>query len=61
MNRVLVGGIVLTGLGLGGYGAGLVITYPFRAFSVTAVMVGITLIAIGRASGYRARTEVGTE
>ncbi|MFB6299247.1 MAG: hypothetical protein ABEH65_03200 [Halobacteriales archaeon] len=61
MNRVLAGGILLAGLGLVGYTIGIYVAYPFRAFSVTALMVGITLIAIGRASGYRSRNEVSVE
>lgn len=42
-------GLVLTVLGLLGYGAGILAAYPGRAFSVTAVMLGITLLAIGNA------------
>jgi hypothetical protein len=59
MNRTLIGGIGLTALGLAGYllgvagDAGLVDPYPGRAFSVTGVMVGITLLAVG--GGYRWR------
>jgi hypothetical protein len=46
---------ILTGLGLGltvggvaGYLAGVTVAYPGRAFSLTAVMVGVTLLAVGR-------------
>jgi len=49
MNRLLVAGAVLVALGVAGYAAGVVAPYPARAFSVTAVMLGITLIAIRRA------------
>lgn len=42
-------GALLTVGGVVGYVAGVVATYPGRAFSVTAVMVGITLLAIGNA------------
>jgi hypothetical protein len=49
MNRLLVAGVLLVVLGVAGYAAGVVVAYPARAFSVTAVMVGITLIAIRRA------------
>jgi len=45
----------VTGLGLGlsiggtlGYFVGVATVYPGRAFSVTAVMVGVTLLAVGR-------------
>lgn len=47
MNRVRSGGIALAALGIGGYVAGVVVAYPGRAFSITALMVGITLIAVG--------------
>lgn len=48
MNTTMVAGTVLSGLGLGGYLIGLSVAYPGRAFSVTVLMVGITLAAIGR-------------
>ncbi|WP_276301005.1 hypothetical protein [Halorussus lipolyticus] len=51
MNTALVLGGALTLAGLGGYLAGVVAPYPGRAFSVAGVMVGITLLAIGRGSG----------
>lgn len=50
MDRTRLAGIGLLGLGLVGYLAGVVAPYPGRAFSVTAVMVGITLAAIGGVS-----------
>lgn len=46
MNRVIAIGSGLTILGVCGYGMGVVIAYPGRALSVTAVMVGIALVAI---------------
>lgn len=52
MNGVLGAGIVLTGLGIAGYTIGIVTEFPGRAFSVTAMMVGVTLVAIGRANGF---------
>jgi hypothetical protein len=51
MNTTLVGGLVLSVVGLAAYVAGLWVAYPARSFSVTAVMVGLTLAAIGRSSG----------
>jgi hypothetical protein len=42
-------GAVVTAAGVGGYLAGLVAPYPGRAFSVTALMVGVTLLAVGNA------------
>lgn len=55
MNRTLASGLALTALGGGGYllglagedALGLVDPYPGRAFSVTGIMVGITLLSIG--------------
>jgi len=45
----------LTGVGLGltvggavAYIAGAAVAYPGRAFSLTAVMVGVTLLSVGR-------------
>lgn len=36
----------LTGIGLVGYLAGIQFQYPGRAFSITAVIIGITLLSI---------------
>jgi hypothetical protein len=47
MDRVVAAGIALTVLGLVGYVVGVVAVYPGRAFSVTGVMVGLTLVAVG--------------
>jgi|AntDeeMinimDraft_5_1070356.scaffolds.fasta_scaffold129322_2 hypothetical protein len=47
MNRTRVAGLVLTVGGVVGYLVGLATPYPGRAFSVTAVIVGITLASIG--------------
>ena len=49
MNRLVAAGVTLVVLGLAGYGVGLFVAFPGRAFAVTAVMVGITLVAIRRA------------
>lgn len=49
MDRVFALGLLLTAVGVVGYAAGLVAPYEGRAFSVTAVMAGITLAAIGSA------------
>lgn len=51
MARLVPIGAVLTLLGLVGYGLGLTVAYPGRALSVTAVMLGITLLAMGRTAG----------
>ena len=47
MNTALAAGAALTTAGLVGYLVGVVWPYPGRAFSVTGVMVGVTLVAIG--------------
>ncbi|WP_267639319.1 hypothetical protein [Haloarchaeobius amylolyticus] len=47
MNRTFAAGTALTLLGLMGYGIGLAEPYPGRAFSVTGVMIGLTLAAVG--------------
>lgn len=49
VNRVLALGLVLTLAGLAGYLLGLSVPYWGRAFSVTAMMVGIALVAMRRA------------
>lgn len=46
MNRLLVAGVAFVLVGLAGYVAGVLTPYAGRAFSVTAVMIGITLIAV---------------
>ncbi len=51
MDRALLAGIAVTGLGLAGYAVGVAEPYPGRAFSVTGVMVGLTLVAVGAGRG----------
>ena len=48
MHRRRIIGLLATGVGLAGYGAGTVVAYPGRAFSLTVGMVGIALAALGR-------------
>ncbi|MDS0282906.1 hypothetical protein [Haloarcula onubensis] len=50
MNTVWALGLLLTVGGVVAYLAGIAVAYPGRAFSVTAVMVGLTLLAVGRSS-----------
>jgi hypothetical protein len=52
MNTALAAGCVLTVVGLAGYAVGVAVAYPGRAFSVTSVMVGVTLLAVGRGSAW---------
>lgn len=49
MNRTLASGLGLTVLSVVGYVIGLLAPYPGRAFSITGIMVGITLAAIANA------------
>ena len=46
MNWPLVAGVGLTVAGLVGYTVGVLAMYPGRALAVTAVMVGVTLVAV---------------
>ncbi|MFT4890801.1 MAG: hypothetical protein ACI9YT_001722 [Halobacteriales archaeon] len=55
MNRIFATGVVLTGLGVAGYALGIVTAYPGRAFSVTAVLVGLATLAIGYGNGGASR------
>jgi hypothetical protein len=48
MNTQRVAGIGLAVAGLAGYVAGIYVSYPGRAFSITAVMIGIAVAAISR-------------
>ena len=48
-GTVFAVGAALTLLGVAGYVVGVVVAYPGRALSVTGVMVGLTLLAIGNA------------
>lgn len=46
MHRLRVAGVTATVGGVLGYVVGVAVPYPGRAFSVTAVIVGITLLSI---------------
>lgn len=47
MDRTQTVGVVLAVAGVVGYLVGLAAPYTGRAFSVTAAMVGLTLLAVG--------------
>lgn len=47
MNTATAAGLGVTLAGLVGYLLGVIAVYPGRAFTVTAVMIGITLLAVG--------------
>lgn len=51
MNRTFVAGVVLTLASLAGYVAGVVAPYPGRAFTLSGLMVGITLLAVSAGDG----------
>jgi hypothetical protein len=55
MDRRFAAGLTLTALGVAGYLLGLRVAYPGRAFSISAVMVGVTLLVVGR-NGREERT-----
>lgn len=46
-------GIGLFVVGLVGYVVGIYVEYPGRAFSITAIIVSIALVAIGQQSASR--------
>ena len=48
MNTVSGTGLRLSVAGVAGYLVGVAAPFPGRAFSLTAVMVGVTLLAVGR-------------
>ncbi len=54
MNPATVLGLAAIAVGLGGYGLGVSTAYPGRAFSITLVMVGITVLAMRGVIGERA-------
>jgi hypothetical protein len=49
MNRTRLAAVGLTLASLAGYAVGVGARYPGRAFSVTGVMVGLTLVAVSGA------------
>lgn len=50
-------GTLLTVLSVAGYALGTVVAYPGRSFTITGVIVGLALLAIGRS----AEPDPGTE
>lgn len=50
MHRSALAGGGLALVGLVGYGVGIVTPFPGRAFSLTALMVGVTLLVVARRS-----------
>ena len=50
MNRLFVAGVALTLVGIAGYAVGTTVAYPGRSASVTVVMVGLTVTAVGHST-----------
>lgn len=55
MDIQRVAGIGLVVAGLAGYMTGVYVAYPGRAFSITALMIGIAIAAISRQHGTEER------
>lgn len=53
MERSTLAGLGLFTVGLVGYVVGVYVAYPGRAFSITAIVVGIALVAIASQSDAR--------
>lgn len=47
MDRVRTTGASLTALAVAGYAVGVAAPYPGRALTITGVMIGLTLWAVG--------------
>lgn len=50
MNWARLAGAGLFAVGLTGYVVGIYVEYPGRAFSITAIIVGVALVAIAARS-----------
>ncbi|MDS0223354.1 hypothetical protein NDI54_18585 [Haloarcula sp. S1AR25-5A] len=50
MNRLFVAGVALTLVGIAGYVVGTRVAYPGRSAAVIAVMVGLTVAAVGHST-----------
>ena len=61
MNGPLVAGVVLTVLCTAGYAVGVTAVYPGRAFSLTGLMVGLALLAVGTGRHLNAGPSEGGE
>ena len=51
MQTAAIAGALLTAAGLGGYVVGVLVPYPGRSLSLTALMFGLALVTIGLAAG----------
>ncbi|MBX0324596.1 hypothetical protein EGH21_16325 [Halomicroarcula sp. F13] len=50
MQSVSLVGAALTVAGILGYALGVTTPYPGRSFSMTALMLGLTVLAVGRSN-----------
>ncbi|MFC7028447.1 hypothetical protein ACFQH8_15465 [Halomicroarcula sp. GCM10025710] len=55
MQTAAITGALLTAAGLGGYVVGVLVPYPGRSLSLTALMFGLALVTIGLAAGVSSR------
>ncbi|WP_323676333.1 hypothetical protein [Halorubellus sp. PRR65] len=51
MNRTFATGVGLTVASVLGYAAGVLASYPGRAFALTGLMIGITVAAVSAGDG----------
>lgn len=51
MDRLLLVGAVALCAGAVGYAVGVFVPYPGRSFSLTAFMLGLALVVVGRTAG----------
>ncbi|MFC6975941.1 hypothetical protein ACFQL1_16585 [Halomicroarcula sp. GCM10025709] len=54
MHPAAIAGAILTLVGVAGYVVGVAVPYPGRAFSLTAVMVGLSVLSVGRVADQEA-------
>jgi hypothetical protein len=47
MDRLRIAGFALALGGLAGYAVGVAVAYPGRSFSITALLVGVTMLVVG--------------
>lgn len=51
MNRTFAAGVALTAASVLGYVVGVLAAYPGRAFALSGLMVGITVVAVSAGEG----------
>jgi hypothetical protein len=48
MQALALVGLLISAVGVAGYLVGIADPYPGRAFSLTLLMIGVTLVLVGR-------------